>query len=428
MKNLFKNIGIIVLGIVLLFSLSSCGKSNGTSKENSDKSKSEEVSLSVGFWKGDSTSEDSARKKAFEAFTKKTGIKVQEKVYNDYDTQLMTDLVGGTAPDVFYVDVSNVPNLTAQGVLEPLDTYINDQSDFDKEDFYTPIYDGFKGEDGNQYGVPKDYSTLGFYYNEDLLKEAGMNSNDIPKNYDELESFLTTIQEKIPNVQPMVFSALLARQMYIAESDGGKITKKDGLANLDDSKVVEALKTLQKLYEKGLIKTPEDLGDGWAGDTFGRGGAVISDEGAWMVSHLDTNFPDLNWGITELPLLNGKNRNMVFTVSYSMNSATKYKKESWELINFLTNNAMKDYAEEASVLPSRKSVAEELKIDTNPIMAPFAKAADYATPWQDGPYLSTIASSYENLITSAFKGDMTLEKAMKEATDSANKDIENQVK
>lgn len=429
MSKLFKRVSVSLLSVGVLFSLAACGngKDDKTKGSGEDARKSD-VTLTVGFWKGDSTSEDSARKKAFEGFTKKTGIKVQEKVYNDYDTQLMTDLVGGTAPDVFYVDVSNVPSLTSQGVLEPLDDYISKQTDFNQADFYEPIFNGFKAEDGKQYGVPKDYSTLGFYYNEDLLKKAGLTAKDLPKDYDELESFLTTLKEKLPDVQPMVFSALLARQMYIAESDGGKITKEDGTANLDDPKVVEALAPLQKLYEKGLIRTPEDLGDGWAGDTFGRGGAVISDEGAWMVSHLNTNFPDLNWGVQELPILNGEKRNMVFTVSYSMNATTKNKEESWELINYLTNDAMKDYAQEASVLPSRKSVAEELKIDTDETMSAFAKAADYATPWQDGPYLSIITSRYENMIPSALKGEMTLEKAMKEATTSANQDIENQVK
>ncbi|WP_125604894.1 ABC transporter substrate-binding protein [Lapidilactobacillus bayanensis] len=424
MKVGIKKLSVAVLSLGLLLGLVGC--SSGEKKGTSSSGNKKDVTLTVGFWKGDSTTEDSARKKAFTNFTKKTGIKVKEKIYNDYETQLMTDLVGGTAPDVFYVDVSNVPSLTQQKVLAPLDGYIKKQKDFDKKDFYTPIYNAFKGTDDKQYGVPKDYSTLGFYYNEDLLKKAGMTKNDIPKSFDDLEAFLTKLKEKLPGVQPMVFSALLARQMYIAQSDGGSIVTKDGKANLDDPKVVKALQPLVDLYKKGLIKTPKDLGDGWAGDTFGRGGAVISDEGAWMVSHLKTNFPDLKWGVTELPELNSKKRNMVFTVSYSMNAATKHKDESWKLINYMTHDAMKPYAKEASVLPSRKSVAEELKINDDKVMSSFAKAANYATPWQDGPNLTLIMQRYENMFPSALKGDMSLEQAMKKATESANQDIDNQ--
>lgn len=421
MKKGLKTLGVAALSLGVLLGLAACGSNGGSSSSD----KKEEVTLTVGFWKGDSTSEDSARKKAFANFTKETGIQVKEKVYNDYETQLMTDLVGGTAPDVFYVDVSNMPSLNEQKVLAPLDDYIAKEKDFNKEDFYEPIYKAFTGEDGKQYGVPKDYSTLGFYYNEDLLKKAGMTVADLPQKYDDMEAFLTKLKDKLPDVQPMVFSPLLARQMYIMQSTGGEIVTKDGKANLDDPKVVEALQPLVDLYKKGLIKTPADLGDGWAGDTFGRGGAVISDEGAWMISHLKTNFPDLKWGVKEIPEINGEKRNMVFTVSYSMNAATKYKDESWKLINFMTNNAMKDYAQEASVLPSRQSVATELKIQDDPAMKPFAEAANYATPWQDGPNLTLIMQRYENMFPSALKGEMTLAQAMKEATESANKDIDN---
>ena len=83
---------------------------------------------------------------------------------------------------------------------------------------------------------------------------------------------------------------------------------------------------------------------------------------------------------------------------------------------------------EASVLPTRKSVADKINVASDEHLSPFAAAADYATPWQDGPYLSLISSRYDNMITSALKGEMPLEKAMKEASDSANQDIENQMK
>lgn len=423
MKNKLLKTGFVIACSLLL--LSACGEkkeeSNGTNKKNGE-------TITVGFWKGDSTSEAEARKTMFDGFTEETGIKVEEKVYNDYETQLMTDLVGGTAPDVFYVDVSNIPSLASQGVLESLDDYVK-ESNLDTSLYYEPLINGFKYTDDKLYGLPKDYSTLGFYYNEKLLKEAGMTVSDIPQKYEDLEAFLTKIKKALPEKTPMVFSALLARQMYIMESQGGDMVTDEGLANLNDPNVIKSLNILIDLYEKELIKTPADLGDGWAGDTFGREQAVISDEGAWMVSHLKTNFPDLKYGTTELPELNGEKRNMVFTVSYSMNKGSNKKDEAWKFIEYTTRDeVMQAYAETASVLPAKSSVAEAMKISEDPIMGPFAEAANYATPWQDGENLALITSYYENMIVSALKGEMTLEEAMTKATDSANKDIEQQIK
>ena len=420
MNRKVKFLGVVALASLVL--LTACG---GNKEKESGGEKKEEK-ITIGFWKGDSTAEDKARKTMFDGFTKETGITVEEKVYNDYDTQLMTDLVGGTAPDVFYVDVSNIPSLANQGVLEPLDEYIS-KSDIKTEDYYKPLLEAFKYTDDKLYGLPKDYSTLGFYYNEELLKKAGLTPEEVPTSYDELEGFLTKIQKALPDVTPMVFSPLMARQMYIMKANGGEPVLEDGKANLSDPKVIENLKILTNLYEKGLIKSPADLGDGWAGDTFGRGGAVISDEGGWMVSHMKTNFPDLKYGVKELPKLNNENHNMVFTVSYSINAGSKKKEEAWKFVEYTTRNeVMQEYAETESVLPTKIPVAEAMKIDEDPIMGPFAKAANYATPWQDGINLSLIATNYENMIVSALKGEMKLDEAMKKATESANKDIDQQ--
>jgi multiple sugar transport system substrate-binding protein len=118
---------------------------------------------------------------------------------------------------------------------------------------------------------------------------------------------------------------------------------------------------------------------------------------------------------------------MVFTVSYSINAGSKKKEEAWKFVEYTTRNeVMQEYAETASVLPTKIPVAEAMKIDEDPIMGPFAKAANYATPWQDGINLSLIATNYENMIVSALKGEMKLDEAMKKATESANKDIDQQ--
>src|SRR5699024_313952 len=119
MKIDLKRFVTVSVAALTLIGLTGCGSNNGDTDGSGDASGGKDgLTLTVGFWKGDSTNEDSARKKAFQKFTDKTGIGIKEKVYNDYETQLMTDLVGGTAPDIFYVDASAFPGLNEQGVLE----------------------------------------------------------------------------------------------------------------------------------------------------------------------------------------------------------------------------------------------------------------------------------------------------------------------
>ncbi|WP_056949972.1 ABC transporter substrate-binding protein [Lacticaseibacillus nasuensis] len=412
---------LLAVGAIAAFALAGCGAKNSSNDGGSSKT------LTIGFWKGDSPQESKGRNTLFKNFTKATGIKIKQKVYNDYNTQLMTDLVGGTAPDVFYVDSSVLASLQTKGVLEPLNSYMK-KDNFKTGDFYTPTYKAFTGNDGKQYGLPKDYSTMGLYYNNDLLKKAGYSASDIPKTDTEFFAFLKKLKTKLPGITPLTISPLLARQMFIMQSTGAKIITKTGKSNLDDPRIIKALQPLVDADAKDkTVRTFKEIGFGSAMDAFGGGKTVFSDEGAWQVSGLKTNFKKLNWGTTEFPTINGKKANMIFTVGWSMNADSKDKSDSWKFIKFVTSKKQsQQYSTTASVLPSRKSVAKAMGLNDDKDMAPFVEAANYATPWIAGVNLDTIQVRYENIIPSAFQGKISLKDALTQATESANKDIDKQ--
>ncbi|QUP87619.1 ABC transporter substrate-binding protein [Exiguobacterium sp. PFWT01] len=423
-KKVSKPLSIVMLsGLVFT---AACGGEE-EAQVASDPSELEGKEITVGTWKG-----TDAEVKAFDellaAFTEETGIKVKKKVYNDYQTQLQTDLVGGTAPDVFYVDAFLAPELSKQGVLEPLDQYI-EQAEKDLGDFYEPAINAFKSDD-QLFGLPKDYSTLGLYYNKKLIEDAGFTADDIPTEMGQLPEFLGELQEKLPSgVTPAITTSELARHMFVLQSGGTDIVDENGMAVLSQQDQIKALQPLVDAYQDKLVQRPADLGQGWAGDSFGAEKAAIMIEGNWAISHIEQNFPNVEMGTKEVPTIDGNSGSMMFTVSYSLNSDSEEKAAGWEFINYATSkDGMKIWSEGAGVLPSLKSIAEELNLQDDELKAPFVAAGAYATPWQKGDSLSIVAREYNNLLPAALKGDMTLEEAMKKAEETANKDIETQLK
>lgn len=423
-KKVSKPLSIVMLsGLVFT---AACGGEE-EAQVVSDPSELEGKEITVGTWKG-----TDAEVKAFDellaAFTEETGIKVKKKVYNDYQTQLQTDLVGGTAPDVFYVDAFLAPELSKQGVLEPLDQYI-EQAEKDLGDFYEPAINAFKSDD-QLFGLPKDYSTLGLYYNKKLIEDAGFTADDIPTEMGQLPEFLGELQEKLPSgVTPAITTSELARHMFVLQSGGTDIVDENGMAVLSQQDQIKALQPLVDAYQDKLVQRPADLGQGWAGDSFGAEKAAIMIEGNWAISHIEQNFPNVEMGTKEVPTIDGNSGSMMFTVSYSLNSDSEEKAAGWEFINYATSkDGMKIWSEGAGVLPSLKSIAEELNLQDDELKAPFVAAGAYATPWQKGDSLSIVAREYNNLLPAALKGDMTLEEAMKKAEETANKDIETQLK
>lgn len=387
------------------------------------------TTITVGIWHGNDT-EEAAREEVFSSFEEKTGINVDVRVYTDFETQLKTDLVGGTAPDVFYVDAFLAPSLIAEGVLTPLDDFIANTEGFDVEDFYVPALEAFQGTDGGQYGLPKDLSTLGLFYNERLLEEAGVSPDDIPTEAADLPAFLADLQEKLPEgVVAGLTTAELSRHMFMLQANGTNVADDEGYAVLTEADQLEYLQMLIDAYQDGIIQRPVDLGHGWSGDSFGSESAAIMIEGNWAIAHIQQNFPDVEFGTREVPTMAGHSGSMMFTVSYAMNAASENQEAAWEFINYVTGTeGMTTAADIASLIPSRQSSSEELDLENHELLAPFAAAASYATPWQKGTTLSIIFREYNNLLPVALTGEMTLEEAMNAAEEAANRDISTQLR
>ncbi len=356
-----KKIAAIAVAGMLSMSLVACSSTSGKSEV---KGSTDKGSVTVGVWNGNQ-GEEKAFTEMITNFEKETGIKVEKKIYTDYMTQLKTDLIGGTAPDVFYLDVNVSPELMESGVLEPLNQYVTDE--YNVDDIYPNLINGFRDEAGETYAMPKDYSSLGVYYNESLLSEAGYTKDDIPTEFEKWPEFLDELQSKLPQgKQACMIDPLLPRVMGFIEANGGKIIDENGHSNLNDPKVVEVLNLVDTLYKNGSTKSAADLGYGWNGDAFGAEAGAIMIEGNWVVGHLRDNFSNVKYGTLEMPTLKDEKSNMLFTVGYAMNKASKNKDNAWEFINYATGvEGMTTWTTGSGTLPSRQSVAENTKVNEN---------------------------------------------------------------
>lgn len=379
----------------------------------------------VGIWAG-SDAEIAVRPDQEAAFTEATGIYIEWRVYTEFDDQLGTDLIAGTAPDVFYVDAFQFPRLHAEGVLVNMDDFIANTSDFDLADLYAGPLSAFTTATGSIYGIPKDFSTLGLFYNIDMLEAAGFSPDDIPNTMEELPAFLAELAPELPDgAIPAVTAADLARHVFALEANGTSIVDDDGFAVLSEAGQLEFIELLVDAFQNDLVARPADLGTDWSGDTFGLEHVALMIEGNWAIGHIDGNFPDVNYGTRELPTMNGQNGTMVFTVAYAINSASDIQGAAWEFVNFVTGTeGMLIMTEGATLLPSRGSTSQLMDLYNHDILAPFVAGAAYATPWQAGVTGPIIAREYNNWLPLALSGDDTLQEAMETAEEDANADIE----
>lgn len=353
-------------------------------------------------------------------------INVKHEIINDqYMDVIKTRLIGDAAPDIFYLDALEAPLLMKYGVLEPLNHYINEQ--FELSDFQSSLLKAFQWQ-GQLYGLPKDFSTLALFYNKTVFKDLGIQQP--PKSWTELrkDSKKLTIDKNRDGRKEQYglgLSPELSRQYFMMTAFGGHLVDKNGNAILASPESLKGLQLVIDQYRKDKSSAqPSDVGANSGSEMFGQGKVAMVIEGSWAIPYLKDTFPKLEFATTQVPKVNRKKVTMAYTVAYVMNKKTKHKDAAWQVMSYLTGKeGMTAWAKEGLVLPSRKSVLEELGYADNPLYAPFVAGADYATIWQAGENLPTILLHFNNQFISALIGEQPLQNALIKAQNSANKEI-----
>ena len=92
-----------------------------------------------------------------------------------YEAKLLTQLNGGTAPDVFYAGDSTIGKLVANNTILDLTEMLNGPESKSKpEDFAEGLWSAAKTPDGKIYGVTVDCNPMVLWYNKKLLTDAGI--------------------------------------------------------------------------------------------------------------------------------------------------------------------------------------------------------------------------------------------------------------
>ena len=252
-----------------------------------------------------------------------------------------------TETDLYYLDSSLASSFIDKGVVAPLDEYLDKE---DLKDFYPNLLEGFQ-KDGKTYGLPKDYNSLGIFYNKKMFKDAGITTP--PKTWAEFEEVAKKLTKgKVKALSLPDDSARFAPFMFQA---GGKIVDKEKMV-FNSPEAVKGFEYYYSMFKKGYAAFPKELGDGWPGDSLAAQKVAMVIEGGWMIPFMKEKAPSVEYGIAELPK-GEKQGNLLFTVAYSMSKNTKHPKEAAEAIKFLTGKKSQEMvANSGLAIPTRKSM------------------------------------------------------------------------
>ncbi len=187
-----------------------------------------------------------------------------------YDAKLLTQLNGGTAPDLFYAGDGQVSTMVKNAVVADLTERLSsDASKSKPEQFAGDLWGPAKSTDGRLFGVPVDCNPLVIWYNKKLLQEAGV--TEMPADtyeagnwtWDTFQSILDKVQES--GKRGFVLSDWWALRYSWVTNNGGTIYADGKFVANEDPKSMEAFKWLadniaaEKIAFSGSL--PEGQGD-----------------------------------------------------------------------------------------------------------------------------------------------------------------------
>lgn len=380
----------------------------------------DDITLKLAGW-ASSDIEDAALVAQLELFTEETGIEVEFVASPDYTVTMQTAFASGEYANVFYVDSSKLPDWAEAGVVA-----IGEDDIVDPDGFYPALLDIFRYEE-DLYCPPKDFSTMALQYNRDLFDAAGLDYPDETWTWDDLLAAAEALTDEDAGVVGLVTPPNLERWMPFMYQAGGAIFDDDGGLVLDSPETLAAVEYYVGFAQNGIGGPPSMVDAGWGGEAFGEGRTAMAMEGNWVIKYLLDQFPDLNWGVAELPAGEAGKATMAFTVCYGVAVDNEYPEESWQLVNFLTGEDTQISLGENGFgpMPTRAAAgdaymnaweaqAEGTGFDATGIGA-FVTGADYSHRWQLPVGWQPFADTFNAALQQAFDDQMTAEDVVFEA-------------
>jgi len=362
---------LVVLMVVLATILTACGGSNDANGNEDGKVKIRMLTRMAGTSTQAQIYKDII--KEFEA--KHSDVVVVDESQGDesaFNNKLKTDLASGTLPNIFRVQgVANLNEYIESGLLMDMDPILKEDPEWGEHFTEGALkYYQVPGHEGT-YGIPMESGLIGVYYNDELLKKAGV--SEFPETWSELTAAIKKIN-KI-DVTPI---ALGAKATYMAghlhnqifyKWMGTEAAKKLGTRELKwtDPDVVKTLEYVDELNKLDAFgQSAAGISDEIAVADFLEGKAAMIITGPWNIGKF-TNTSETEYAdsikLAKFPYFDEKpefkDEDMQIISPYMVNGKLEGKEKEYtiELLKMLTSaDAAKRFAEEAQFLIPRSDI------------------------------------------------------------------------
>lgn len=273
-------------------------------------------------------------------------IKLQNELtpFDDYLQKYITQLAGGTVPDVMYCQFAWAQNFIQRGVFHAVDDYIAKQPDFNLDDFTDPSL-GYYERDGSLYGIAYDCGPIMLYYNKEIFDAAGVDYPTSDWTMDDLRAAALELTsgsgaEKTFGLHQIPAPGGDFTPVFLAPFGGAYVNEDETQSLLDQPESIEAAEWWMELYlEHGAMPSPSDeqaIGADLNAFTVGR--AAMSYQGSWATPGLIEQ-ADFEWAVADWPAGPVAHSTGALGSCFAITEQSENKDAAWIYLNELLSTA-----------------------------------------------------------------------------------------
>lgn len=355
-----------------------------------------------------------AFKKVVEAYntSHENQVVVTEVPFSELVQKYATAIAGGQAPDALSMDLIYNPAFAAAGQLEDLTDWAKKLPYFNS---LSPSHVRLGTYQDRIYGLPLSVETSVFAWNKDLYKKAGLDPEKAPATWEEIGSNAEKIRKIGDDTYGFYFSGggcggcMIFTFTPLVWGAGADILSADGkTATLDTPEMRKAVGYYRDMVKKDLVPASAASDNGVNFLSFTNGKIGQQSIGAFAIGTLVTQHPEINFGVTLIPSVDGKTSSFAGGDNFVITKGTKKIDAVKEFLEYIYSVDGQKVMAKYGSLPTRGDIAKEVLADLDPRMQVGLQAIAVAkTPYtlQFNDLINSANGPWATFTNAAIYGD-----------------------
>jgi multiple sugar transport system substrate-binding protein len=339
-------------------------------------------------------------------------VEMTEVPFAELVQKYATAIAGGQAPDALSLDLIYNPAFAAAGQLEDLSDWAKALPYFSA---LSPSHVKLGTYDGKVYGMPLSVETSIFAWNKDLYKQAGLDPEKAPATWEEITDNAEKIRALGGDTYGFYFSGggcggcMIFTYTPLVWGAGADILSEDGkTATLDTPQMRKAVEIYRNLVAKDTVPAGSASDNGVNFLTFTNGKIGQQSLGAFAIGTLVTQYPNINFGVTLIPSVDGKTSSFAGGDNFVVTKGTPRLDAVKKFLEYTYSLEGQKIMAKFGSLPTRGDIADQVLEGLDPRLKVGIEAIKVAkTPYtlQFNDLINSSNGPWATFINAAIYGD-----------------------